>query len=140
MLWMDAIALVLLLAATPSDPEPPLPPAEILAPVPMPETPLERRGRLVGLQCSGCHSVKLGGTARIGPSLVGIIGTRAGVQPGFYYSPALRDSGLVWDRPTLDRFLAGPQRLVPGTRMQAGVVLSPLDREAVLAWLESLGK
>jgi cytochrome c len=137
---LSALLVAALLTSTPNDPAPPPPPGEILAPVPMPESPIERRGRLVGLQCGGCHNVKPGESARIGPSLVGIVGAKAGVQPGFYYSPALRDSGLVWDRPTLDRYLSGPQRLVPGTKMQAGAVLNLIDREAVLAWLESLGK
>jgi cytochrome c len=135
---MMAIALVMLLAAMPTAPEPTPQMGDLLAPVPMPESPIERRGRLVGLQCGGCHSVRPGDSLRIGPSLVGIIGARAGSRPGFHYSPAMRDSGLVWDRETLDRFLAAPAAVVPGTKMRAGALRNPSDRTAILAWLQSL--
>jgi hypothetical protein len=37
--------------------------------------------------------------------------------PGFDYSPAMKRSKIVWDEKTLDRFLAAPLKVVPGTTM-----------------------
>jgi cytochrome c len=40
--------------------------------------------------CKSCHSVEKGKNM-IGPSLAGIVGTKAGDVAGFSFSPALRD-------------------------------------------------
>jgi cytochrome c2 len=89
------------------------------------------------LRCRTCH----GGTARadspIGPSLAGIVGTRAGTQVSGVHSRALIESGIVWNRETLRRFLSDPPRALPGTLMPAGVP-DPAQLESLLDYLESL--
>jgi cytochrome c2 len=47
------------------------------------------------------------------------------------------DSGIVWDRETLRRFLSDPPREVPGGYMSAGAV-PPAELESLLDYLESL--
>jgi cytochrome c len=88
-------------------------------------------------QCRTCH----GGTAPpdspLGPSLVGIIGTRAGTQASGLHSRALTESGIVWDRESLRRFLSDPQREVHGTYMPVRVS-DPEALERLLDYLESL--
>jgi cytochrome c2 len=68
-------------------------------------------------RCRNCH----GGTAAadypIGPSLSGIIGTKAGTQDSGMHSRAIMDSGIVWNRESLRRFLSNPQREIPGGLM-----------------------
>jgi cytochrome c len=66
-----------------------------------------------------CHLAEGGGQ---GPSLVGVFGRKAGSAPGFAYSAALRDSGLTWTAPQLDRFLADPGGAVPGTAMPIKII------------------
>jgi cytochrome c len=74
------------------------------------------RGARAALPCAACHD--LAGTAtKIGPPLRGLAGKRAGAVPGYAYSPALANSGVIWGPRTLDAFLASPQAFVPGTRM-----------------------
>lgn len=89
------------------------------------------------LRCRTCH----GGTARadspIGPSLAGIVGTKAGTQASGVHSRALIESGIVWNRETLRRFLSDPPRALPGTLMPAGVP-DPAQLESLLDYLESL--
>lgn len=68
--------------------------------------------------CAHCHQIGPGARIETGPPLTGIVGRRAGSFPGYPYSQALRDSHIVWDRATLARFIAAPQDVVPGTRMQ----------------------
>jgi cytochrome c len=89
------------------------------------------------LRCRTCH----GGTARadspIGPSLAGIVGTKAGTQASGVHSRALMDSGIVWNRESLRRFLAEPPRAIPGTYMPA-LIVPPAELESLLDYLESL--
>jgi cytochrome c2 len=47
------------------------------------------------------------------------------------------DSGIVWDRDSLRRFLSNPQGEVPGTLMAARVS-DPAELEDLLDYLESL--
>ena len=84
-------------------------------------------------RCGGCHSLD---DDRIGPRHRGLIGRRAGTVTGFEYSPALRGSRIVWDAQTLDAWLADPERLVPGQRMNYSVP-GPEDRAALIEYLKA---
>ena len=57
-------------------------------------------------------------------------------MPGFGYSPALRNSRIVWDAQMLDRWLKNPQALVPGARMFFAMP-NAQDRADVIAWLSA---
>lgn len=89
------------------------------------------------LQCKSCHSVEKGKNL-IGPSLAGIVGTKAGDVPGFTFSPALKASGLTWDDATLDKWLESPMKLVPGTRMTFAGMSDAAKRKEVIAYLKTL--
>lgn len=67
--------------------------------------------------CQSCHSAGKDSGSRVGPNLYGVIGRKAGTVADYRYSNAMRDSGIVWTREALDRFLAAPAQTVPGTRM-----------------------
>ncbi len=88
-------------------------------------------------QCALCHSAAEGdnGGAQ-GPLLHGVFG-RAAAATGFTYTDAMRNSGLTWDAATLDRFLASPTTVVPGSSM-----VIPVDnagtRANVIAYFEQL--
>ena len=49
--------------------------------------------------------------------LNGIVGRKAGTYPGYEYSPANKDSGIVWTPEELDKYLTSPQAVVPHTKM-----------------------
>lgn len=87
--------------------------------------------------CASCHSVEPGQTRGAGPSLHGIVGRTAGEAEGFAYSRAMEQSGLVWTPETLDRFLAAPTEVVPGTRMVTKLT-DPARRQAVIDYLVTL--
>jgi glucose/arabinose dehydrogenase len=65
-----------------------------------------------------------------------VVGRKAG-SAQFGYSKALRASGLTWDAATLDRFLASPPKLVPGTSMVVAIP-DPTERKAVVDYLATL--
>ena len=88
-------------------------------------------------KCAMCHANARGGPAGIGPNLWGVVGARAGGRPGFSYSAALKKTGLVWNGPTLDRWLANPQAMAPGTSMPP-VPLSPAERAVLAGYLMRL--
>ena len=74
-------------------------------------------GEQVFVQCRACHQV--GETAKngIGPHLNGIFGRRAGSVEGYAYSPALKNSGIIWDETTFTDYTRDPKAKVPGTKM-----------------------
>src|SRR5262245_12647326 len=67
-------------------------------------------------QCALCHSAEPtdNGGAQ-GPDLNGVFGRHAAGNPAFTYTAALKGSNLTWDAATLDRFLASPTTVVPGS-------------------------
>jgi cytochrome c len=88
--------------------------------------------------CRTCHSAKAGDN-RLGPSLGGVVGRKAGTEPGYgSYSEALKNSGVVWDEATLDRFIANPDKVVPNNQMKpfAGVPDEAVRRQ-IIAYLKS---
>lgn len=71
-------------------------------------------------RCQSCHTAVKGQPPRVGPNLSGVVGRKA-ASTAFNYSAALKAAGLTWSRANLDRYLQGPTRMVPGTRMVISV-------------------
>lgn len=86
--------------------------------------------------CARCHSRTDTGSGQ-GPGLAGLFGRPAASGRNFGYSAALRQSGIVWDAQSLDRFLAGPGAHIPGTLMLL-TVPDPGERRALIAFLRTL--
>lgn len=89
------------------------------------------RGKTFYAACMGCHSID---ENDVGPRHRGVVGRKAGTQPGYAYSPALARSGLTWTPANLDRWLQGPQKLVPGARMFFSIA-NPAHRADIIAYL-----
>ncbi len=87
--------------------------------------------------CAACHAVEAGKTS-YGPNLHGVAGRKAASLPGYAYSPALKASGLTWDRATLDAWLTSPQKKVPGTKMPFAGIADPAKRKQVIDYLMTL--
>jgi len=67
--------------------------------------------------------------------LQGVFGRAAASVPGFAYSPALRQSGLVWTPRSLEAWLANPAGFVEGTTMAFTGYRSAADRRDLIAYL-----
>jgi cytochrome c len=87
-------------------------------------------------RCTGCHSVD---EDRVGPRHRDVVGRKAGAVAGFDYSPALKKTGFAWDAARLDRWLADPEKLVPGQKMGYSVPEAG-DRADLIAYLASVSK
>ena len=90
--------------------------------------------------CIYCHDntpAKINGE---GPELTDVFWRKAGSASGFTYTSAMKAagaSGLVWDAKTLDTFLEGPSKLVPGTTMALSIA-DAKQRAQIIAYLRSL--
>jgi cytochrome c len=92
------------------------------------------RGEAIYPRCLACHALAYD---RTGPHHCGLFGRRAGSVAGFAYSPAMSSSGIVWNAATLDRFLASPPTVVPGTAMTYAGVPDAQERADLIAWLRA---
>ncbi len=88
--------------------------------------------------CSSCHTVEAGKN-RVGPSLAGIVGRKAGSVAGFSYSAQNKNSGITWDEATLDKYLTDPKAMVPGTKMVFAGVKKEDERKALIGYLKEHG-
>jgi cytochrome c len=77
-------------------------------------------------------------TNGVGPGLSGVIGRHAGSAPGFGYSPAMKNSNIVWDEKSLDTFIMAPQSAVPGNTMPFPGIPGQQERSDLIAYLETL--
>lgn len=91
-----------------------------------------RAGEVIYGRCAGCHSLA---QDRTGPRHCGLFGRRAGSIRGFAYSEAMKRSNIVWNEKTLDRFLANPDKTVPGTTMAIAGITDKKERADVIAFL-----
>ena len=88
-------------------------------------------------QCAICHAVEAGRN-KIGPSLAGVVGRKAGSVDGFHYSEANKNSGLTWDHATLDTYLANPKAVVKGTTMAYPGLKDAQARADLIAYLKTV--
>ena len=96
--------------------------------------------KLFAARCGVCHYApdKMPQQARMGPSLRGIVGRKAGTLPSFpRYSKAMKSFGKPWTTPLLDTYLNSPQKVVPGTIMAFAGLKQPAERAAVVAYLKA---
>jgi len=93
-----------------------------------------QRGAEIYSRCEACHALQYD---RTGPRHCGLVGRKAGSVPGFEYSAAMKRSNLTWNEKTLDRFLANPPGVVPGTAMTYAGVADAQERADLIAYLRA---
>jgi cytochrome c len=85
-------------------------------------------------RCAGCHSLD---EDKEGPRLRGVYGKKAGSITTFKYSDALKASNVTWDAPSLDQWMADPEKIVPDSDMFFRVPRAR-ERTDVIAYLQTL--
>ncbi len=93
------------------------------------------KGATIFKRCAACHVVDKPQN-RVGPSLHGLFGRKAGTVEGFKYSDAMKNSGVTWDEAQLDKYLENPKGDVPGNKMAFPGLKSPDERADVIAYLK----
>jgi cytochrome c len=89
------------------------------------------------LNCSPCHA-KEPGRNSIGPSLYGVVGRPAASLPTYSYSPAMKQSQIVWTEENIANFLSSPGARVPGTKMTFVGISEADRRDDLVAYLKTL--
>lgn len=87
--------------------------------------------------CIACHSVT-GQTRKIGPTLNGVMGRRAGTLPGYKYSGFMvmaGEAGLIWNEAELGDYIADPKGKIPGNSMAFAGIKKPEDVADVVAYI-----
>jgi len=88
--------------------------------------------------CRTCHSFKADDN-RLGPSLHGVVGRKAGSMPGYQFTSAMQSSGLTWDESNLDQFIADPDKVVHGNGMKPfGGIADAAERSKIVNYLKTL--
>jgi cytochrome c len=95
-----------------------------------------KRGEQLYARCAACHALAYD---RVGPRHCALMGRAAGSIAGFDYSAAMKNSGIVWNAKTLDRFIAEPLKALPGTTMTYAGIKDPAERADLIAYLASAG-
>jgi cytochrome c len=101
-----------------------------------------KKGERVFKRCAACHVVN-SDKNRVGPSLQGVVGRKAGAVESFKYSKALMDKageGLVWTKENLDTYLTNPKKMIPRGKMAFAGLRKEDQRADVIAYIEAAGK
>lgn len=75
------------------------------------------KGEHVFSACRPCHAIGPNAANMLGPELNGLDGRHSGTAPGYPYSEANKNSGIVWNEATFKQYIQDPQKMVPGTKM-----------------------
>ena len=99
------------------------------------------RGKKVFKKCKACHAIKAG-KHKIGPSLHGVVGRKAGRAKGFKRYKGLKGAEWVWEAAILDAYLTDPKKYVEKYNKKKSAMVLKLkkkrDRDDVISYLNTL--
>jgi len=98
-----------------------------------------KKGKRVFNKCKACHTL-VTGKNRVGPSLKGVFGRRAGGVPKYRYSKAMKKAGqggLVWSETTMAKYLVKPRSFIKGTKMSFVGLRKDSDIKNLIVFLKN---
>ena len=95
------------------------------------------KGKKVFRKCVSCHSLQEGKN-KMGPALYNLLERKAGTVEGYKYSKAMKNSGVVWDEESLDKFLTKPRKFIKRTKMSFRGIKKKSLRDALISFFKQL--
>ena len=90
-------------------------------------------------KCFPCHSIGEGAKNKVGPELNGLDGRHSGTAPGYNYSDANKNSGIVWNEATFKEYIKDPRAKIPGTKMIFPGIKNEKEVDNLWAYLKQFG-
>ncbi len=104
-------------------------------------TALADHGEKVFKKCKACHTITAG-KHKVGPSLAGVVGRKAGTAKGFKKYKGLKGADWTWDDASLDEYLADPKKFAKKKTGKKTTMVLKLkkkkDREHVIEYLKTI--
>jgi len=94
------------------------------------------KGEKVFGKCKACHEIA-SDKNKVGPTLHGVIGRKAGTVPGFKYSEAMAGADVTWDATTIAEYVAKPKEFVPGNKMAFAGLKKEDEIEDLVAYISA---
>ena len=91
-------------------------------------------------KCMACHSIGEAAKNGIGPIQNGLKGRKSGSVPGYSYSDANKNSGIVWDEATFKEYIKDPKAKIPGTKMVFAGIKNEKEANDLWAFLAQYDK
>ncbi len=90
-------------------------------------------------KCIACHAVGEDAKNKVGPQLNGLDGRHSGSAPGYSYSDANKNSGIVWNEETFETYIKDPRGRIPGTKMIFPGIKNETEIHNLWAYLKQFG-
>jgi len=89
--------------------------------------------------CMICHRIGEGAKSLVGPELNGLDGRHSGSVAGYSYSPANKNSGVVWNEQTFKQYIKDPKAMIQGTKMIFPGLKEQKDIDDIWAYVSQFG-
>ena len=91
--------------------------------------------KLFKKKCGTCHTIEPG-KHKVGPSLAGIVGAKAGATDFKKYK-ALKGSDIVWDEANLDAWIANPKKFIGKPTAMTVKIKKEDERKAIIEYMKA---
>ena len=96
------------------------------------------KGEKTFIKCKVCHTVEKD-VSKIGPSLYGVFGRKAGSLESFpNYSDSMKSADIIWDDKAIREFLKAPRTYIANTKMIFIGIKNDEEIDDLLAYLRSV--
>lgn len=91
-----------------------------------------------GKKCGSCHFLEKARGNMVGPNLNGVFDRGTAAQPGYGYSPAIKELAKTqtgWTAELIDQWLQSPDNFLAGTSMRLNGITDANERRDIIAFL-----
>jgi cytochrome c len=90
-------------------------------------------------KCLACHEIGEGAKNKVGPELNGLDGRKTGSVPGYNYSDANKNSGIVWNEAQFLDYVRDPKAKIPSTKMFFPGIKNETEAKNLWAYIKQFG-